>query len=180
MSAPRKVVGIDPGINGAFVVFDGTSFASFPMPVIVSGKDKNVDFEGLHALLKNIQEVYTPVHVFLEKAVSFGMGTKAAFSYGRGFEAIVVALSLLRFSVTMVEPGKWTKEMHEGISSDLKPKVKSGIAVQRLYPQLVGQLPKKMKGGLHDGPMDALLIAGYGLRKLGAKPPVSEDMPDFY
>jgi hypothetical protein len=57
--------------------------------------------------------------------------------------------------------------MHQGISKKLKPKVKSEIAVNQLYPKLVGMLPRRLRGGMHDGFIDALLIAGYGLRSLG-------------
>ncbi len=182
------VVGIDPGLAGAFVVTDGKTLESYFMPVEVTGKDKAVDFDRVHEMLSAVLETHGPIHAFLERAVPYAMASKSAFSYGRGFEAIVIALRLLEFPTTLVEPGKWTKEMHEGISSDLKPKVKSGIAVKRLYPQLVRQLPKKAKGGLHDGPIDALLIAGYGLRKIGgtvrktakAFTPVSDVNTDFY
>jgi hypothetical protein len=77
--------------------------------------------------------------------------------------------------------------MHEGVSSDLKPKAKSLIAAKRLYASLYAKLPKKPKGGDHDGYIDALLIAGYGLRRLGktfklsrkSKPLTTRDIEDF-
>ncbi len=179
------VMGIDPGLAGAFVLTDGTTLFDVAfMPIEIEGKDKRIDFEGTRGLLADLKKRRGAVHVFLERAIPFAMSSKSAFSYGRGFEAIVIALRLLGFPMTLVDPGKWTKEMHEGISSDLKPKIKSGVAVSRLYPQLVGLLPKKTKGGLHDGPIDALLIAGYGLRKLGgtARKPAKAFDPigDFY
>lgn len=173
-----KVLAIDPGIAGAFLVTDGRSLEAHSMPIEIEGKDKRVDFECIRLYLVGVKKRHGAIHVFLERAIPFAMSSKGAFSYGRGFEAIVIALKLLEFPVTLVEPGKWTKEMHEGISADLKPKVKSGIAVKRLYPLLVAKLPKRAKGGLHDGMVDALLIAGYGLRKLGAVNP--DLIGDFY
>jgi hypothetical protein len=170
-----KVLAIDPGINGAFVLTDGKGFFKYwPMPVTLDGKDKSVNFKGVLEILKKVGTV----HVYLERAMPMAQGMKSAFSYGRGFEALVIAISMSGLSVTYVEPAKWTKEMHEGISADLKPKAKSLIAVQRLFPKLVMYLPKKPKGGLHDGPIDALLIAGWALRKLGLKS--AETIPDFY
>lgn len=161
------VLGIDPGLSGAFVITDGNSYLrSYPMPLKISGKEKSIPFGEVLALLSKLQWDHGRFPVFLERAVSFGMGTKAAFNYGRGFEAIMIAIANQELPLTLVEPGKWTKEMHEGISSDMKPKVKSAIAVDRLYPQLVGLLPRRPKGGFLDGPVDALLIAGYGLRRL--------------
>jgi hypothetical protein len=177
-----KVVGVDPGINGAIVVTDGEwVFESYSMPITVSGKEKLLNFAGVQELLLRIKRAHGPLHVFLERAVPMAMGSKGAFTYGRGFEALIIALGLERFPVTHVEPGRWTKEMHEGISADLKAKAKSLIAVKRLYPSLVRMLPKRPKGGLHDGPIDALLIAGYGLRKLGGtKPPEPDIIGDFF
>lgn len=167
------VLAIDPGISGAIVVTDGDRvFSGFAIPVIVWGRETLVDYGGLVTCLFDLQYSYPIAHIFLERAIPMAMGSKGAFTYGRGFEAIVIAISSLALPMTMVEPGKWTREMHEGISKDLKPKAKSLIAVQRLYPHLVGSLPQKPKGGLKDGPVDALLIAGYGLRRLQAVPPV--------
>lgn len=162
-----KVLGIDPGINGAFVVTDGHVLESHAMPIVVAGKEKLIHFAGVQELLLLVHKRHGHIHVFLERAVPMAMGSKGAFTYGRGFEALVIALGLAGFPITHVEPARWAKEMHEGISADLKPKARSLIAVKRLYPRLVGSLPKRPKGGLHDGPIDALLIAGYGLRKLG-------------
>ncbi len=177
----NPVLGIDPGLAGAFVVFDGSDFASYAMPIVEIGKEKSIDFDGVHELLWNLQEKHgAGLHVFIERAVPFAMGSKGAFNYGRGFAALEIAIFLLKFPVTYVEPNKWTKEMHEGISADLKPKSKSLVAVKRLYPNLVPQLPKGRKGALLDGPIDALLIAGYGLRK--GKPAPKEDAleEDFF
>lgn len=161
-----KVLGIDPGFGGAFVAMDGLDFFnSEAMPLETAGKEKRIVFRSVIKLLKmfNLQKVE---HIFLERAVPMAMGSKGAFNYGRGFETLVVAIEQCGIPMTMVEPSRWTKEMHEGISADLKPKAKSLIAVNRLYPRLVDRLPRKPKGALHDGPIDALLIAGYGLRRL--------------
>lgn len=176
-----KVLGVDPGTNGAFVLFDGAAFVTAAMPITISGKEKLVDFLGVQSLLAALKKNHGLFHVFLERAVPMAMGSKGAFTYGRGFEALVIALGLAGNPVTHIEPSKWTKEMHEGISADLKPKARSLIAVKRLYPQLVGSLPKRPKGGLHDGPIDALLIAGYGLRRLqGQKPVNADEVGDFF
>jgi hypothetical protein len=161
------VLGIDPGLNGAIVLLDDAGgLQNFLMPLTVEGKNKSLDFE---ALQKNFQGIpASGCHVFLERAVAFGMGLTGAFSYGRGFGFIEIAIKLAGLPVTQVSPKEWTKEMHQGISADLKPKVKSQIAVERLFPQFVSAIPRA-KGKMHEGIVDALLIAGYGLRKLGQK-----------
>lgn len=173
----NPVLAIDPGLTGAFVLTDGKRLKTWPMPVKVNGKEKSVHFDGVHALLWEVMDGYGTPHVFLERAVAFGQGAKMAFNYGRGFEALLIAIELLKFPMTLVEPSKWAKEMHEGILADLKPKVKSRMAVERLFPHLVRQLPKNKKGVFQDGPIDALLIAGYALRKTA--PSLQKKSEDF-
>lgn len=162
------VLGVDPGINGAIVLTDGKKLKTWPIPLKEEGKNKFVDFDAFHSILHDqVLEKHGPIHVFVERAVPFALGTSSAFTYGRNFEALLIAIRLLSFPMSLVEASKWTKEMHEGISADFKPKKKSLIAIGRLYPHLVGSMPKDTKTGkkLKDGPVDALLIAGYGLRK---------------
>ncbi len=176
------VVGIDPGIHGAIVMTDGRKlFKYWKLPIKIDGKEKYVHFEEVNQIFQLIVRYQRP-HVYLERAIPFALGSKSAFTYGRGFEALLIALRVNQIPFTLVEPGRWTKEMHEGISADFKPKKKSSIAVERLYPHLVALLPKEAKNGkkLADGPVDALLIAGYGLRKGNAKPPVKSNIKDFF
>jgi len=177
----KKVIGIDPGNEGAFVLTDGVNFLeTFLMPVEKVGKDNLISFSKVVFILRSFVSKFGTSHVFLERAMPMAMGAKGAFTYGRGFEALRIALGCLKLPFTMVEPSKWSKEMHEGISADLKPKAKSLIAVQRLYPQLVGKLPKRpKKQNYMDGPIDALLIAGYGLRKFKSEEQNDENL-DFY
>jgi hypothetical protein len=158
------ILGIDPGLKGAFVLFDGHAIKHWPMPVLTNGKDKEIDFNGIYNLLWSIYGDEWNLHIYLERAVAFAMGAKGAFNYGRGYAALEIAISLLQIPVTYVEPGKWTKVIHAGISADLKPKAKSLIAVKRLYPHLVDRLPRTKKGALLDGQVDAFLIAAYGLK----------------
>ncbi len=172
----QPLVAIDPGINGAIVMTDGNRLEVWAMPLVVEGKERRSDFEGVHNILIQVVKRRGHIPVYLERAVPFAMGTKSAFSYGRGFEALVIAVQTVQMPLTLVEPGKWAKVMHEGISGDLKPKVKSQIAVKRLYPHLLAQLPTNSKGAFADGPVDALLIAGYALRKSG----VSSNVEGFF
>jgi hypothetical protein len=174
------VLGIDPGLQGHFVLFNGKKFASWKMPVKTNGKTKEIIFDHVAELIQKIFLDFGEFHVYLERAVSFGMGSTGAFNYGRGFAMLEIALKLSELPVTYVEPGKWTKEMHEGISKDLKPKAKSLVAVERLYPSLVAQIPRNKNGRLDEGCVDALLIAGYGYRKQSGAKVLSETIPDFY
>jgi hypothetical protein len=108
------------------------------------------------------------------------MGTKGAFNYGRGFAAIEIVLQDGDFPYTLVEPQKWAKVMHAGIGKDLKPKAKSAIAVARLFPKLSKLCTFDKAGKPHDGAIDALLIAGYGLRQTYGGDSTRDIIEDFY
>lgn len=168
-----KVIGIDPGLTGAIVVLSGEAIETFLMPI---QENKDVDFDKLRSILEGLKSG----HVFLERAMPLAMGAKHAFNYGRGFMALELAVKLSGLAVTYVEPAKWVKLMHEGISKDLKPKAKSLIAVQRLFPNLIEKIPKTPKSGkLHEGVVDALLIAGFGARTLGKGTHEQVSVDDF-
>jgi hypothetical protein len=82
--------------------------------------------------------------------------------------ALEIAVRQSGVPVVYVEPQKWTKVMHQGVSNDLKPKAKSLIALERLCPKIYPKVPTNKNGKLHDGVVDATLIASYGIRFLGA------------
>lgn len=173
------VLGIDPGFSGAFVGTDGKKYLHyFPMPVTGKKSERRIDSEGVYQIVQYFLDEYRAPYIFLERAIPMAMGSKGAFNYGRGFEALIHGIEKAGVAFTLVEPSKWTRVMHEGLSPDLKPKAKSLIAVQKLFPKLLGSLPKNTKGAFHDGPVDALLIAGYGLRQLNR--PKDEDVGDFF
>lgn len=156
------VVGIDPGQQGAIVFLNERKFLHSLMP-LKDKIEKEIDFTRVREILMKESRID---HVFLERAVPFAMGSKSAFNYGRGFMALELAIQLAGLPVTYVEPAKWTKAMHAGIKDDLKPKAKSITAVKRLYPQWLFDVPQTKTGKLHEGVVDALLIAGYGMRVL--------------
>jgi hypothetical protein len=159
------ILAIDPGQAGAFVFLEGAKMHFQNMPLKKDGT-KDVDFDAVMELLRPYR-ARKPVRVFLERVSAFGMGTTAALNYGRGFAALEIAIALTGLPVTYLEPSKWAKVMHEGIAKDLKPKAKSQIAIGRLFPQYLKDIPQSKAGKYHEGVVDALLIAGYGARVSG-------------
>lgn len=162
------ILGIDPGKNGALVWFDGIKIVQVnKMPL--SGTD--IDFETLRGLM-----AYECDHIFLERAVAFKMGVTGAFNYGRGFAALEIACCLSSTPVTYVMPRTWSKIMHSGIDSRLEAKEKSIVAVRRLLPACVSAIPVAPRSGkMHDGVVDALLIAAYGFRTLAKTRDFTDD-----
>lgn len=155
----RRIMGIDPGNKGAFVVLHGRRIEAVAMPL--------VNGEISYPLILETLERMAPDQIFLERAVAFGMGAKGAFTYGRGFAAVEIAIQICKLPVTYVEPGTWTKEIFQGVDSRLKPKERGKIALQRLFPELIATLPADRKGNIHEGVRDALMIAEYGRRLVG-------------
>lgn len=166
-----KILGIDPGLTGGFILLENKTMVFAPMPL----KNKEVFYFDVCELITS----FAPEHIILERAMPLAMGARHAFNYGRGFAALEIAISISGLPVTYVEPQKWTKTMHEGISSDLKPKAKSLIAVERLFPQFLGMIPKSKTGKLHEGAVDALLIAAWGQRQLQLAEPKQMTKDDF-
>lgn len=173
-----NVLGIDPGLKGSFVLTDGDRYIRiFDMPVDADFDRKKVSFIGVCAILNEVEKLSSrKPRVFLERAKPMAMGSGYAFNYGRDFQSLVIAL--IGWHVQLVEPSTWAKSMHEGIAKDLKPKAKSAIAVRDIFPHLISALPVRPKAkDFHDGPVDALLIAGYGLRRLSLE---NDEIDDFY
>lgn len=152
----KSIMGVDPGKEGAFVILSGEEMAFAVMPL----KEKEVDFTEVLELLRS----FKPDHVYLERAMPMAMGSKHAFNYGRDFAKLELAIKLLHLPVTYIEPAKWMKLMLQGIDLNLKPKARSRIAVERLFPAVVEQIPRNKNGKLHEGVIDALLIAEFGRR----------------
>lgn len=161
------VLGVDPGLSGSFCLFDGgENVEFFMMPTIVVSKEKRVDFGKVLLWLEGVKKRYGVIPAYLERAKPMAMGSKFAFNYGRDFEKVVLAIHLAGFKkrLKQVDPSIWTKEMHDGIDRDIKSKAKSLIALNDLYPLMVAHVPRRPKGALHDGPVDAFLIAAFGHR----------------
>jgi hypothetical protein len=153
----KAVIAIDPGQSGAIVWYDGTRFEYWNMP-LKDKKEKDIDFYAVRKILKSFPDV----HIYLERAAPHAMGSKHAFNYGRGFAALEIAVMSCKNPVTYIESTKWTKKIHAGINADLKPKAKSIKAIERLLPKLVKSVPRSRTGKMHEGVVDALLIAKYG------------------
>lgn len=156
-----EVLAIDPGNEGAFVYLNRDGEFEFEkMPVKVTGKFKEVEFEAVLEILKR----YKQKTVYLERAKPLAMGATHAFNYGRSFAAIEIAIRVSENPVVYVESHTWAKKMHAGISKDLRPKAKSVLAVERLFRMHLKKIPRSPKAQtLHEGVVDALLIAGYAL-----------------
>jgi hypothetical protein len=167
----NNIAGIDPGKTGGIVLITDKEIKYWCIPKI----GKEVDLRKLNDIFKLLPKDCT---VFLERVHAiFGSAAGSTFTFGQVFgflEAMIVAHEL---SYSMVDPKQWQKEMFMGINPIYKPNKKrkmletkqmAELAYKRLFPELDlyitdnGNKSKKV----HDGIVDALLIAEFGRRKI--------------
>jgi len=156
-----KIVGIDPGLNGAIAILQDRRAEIFPCPVItIRPKSRKRDFlpAEMARLIPNDAAL-----AVLEKAQAMPkQGTASTFRTGRGFglwEGILVTKGL---PYVIVHPKTWQREFLRDISGD-NPKTKSIIAAKRLFPGI--SLRRNENSRKDDsGFADALLLAAYGHR----------------
>jgi hypothetical protein len=153
-----RIIGIDPGNNGAIASLAGDKVEVDIMPVTI---------REVSVLLA---EYFGPSgdghHVFIEKAQSFPkQGIASAFNYGVHFGELLGVLAAYSIPHTLVPPKTWTRVMHAG-TKDGEAKARSLEACQRLFPKVSLLATPRCKRA-HDGLVDALLLAEYGRRSLG-------------
>lgn len=154
------ILGVDPGFSGGCAILStgGEVQHACIMPLVA----KVLDFVSVSELI----ERFHVTHCFLEKAQSFPkQGVVSSFNYGKHFGHIEATIAMLKVPYTLVTPSVWTKELHQGIEQFLPAKQKSLLAITRLYPGYDLRKNARCKNP-HEGIMDAILIAAYGLRKL--------------
>lgn len=155
------ILGIDPGLNGAYAILDGrhaVALDHLPAHRTQHGKTGKVRSElDLHAL-KDVLAAYAISHVFLERvAARPGQGVSSMFRFGQAAGGLYGLLVGLALPTSFVTPQQWQK--HHGIGG--VPDAAQQRAVQ-LYPVVSAHLSRKRD----DQRADALLIAVYGLAML--------------
>jgi hypothetical protein len=148
------IIGIDPGQKGAFVAIDASTHK-------IKAIGRSVTAADLHEFLSFLD----PEHVILEKAQSMPrQSVKSTFTYAQGYGELIGVLTCLRIPYTLIRPAIWTAKLHIG-TSDGEPKARSAEAFCRLFPESIVSI-RTPKGKLHDGVVDAALIALYGARHI--------------
>lgn len=143
----RKIIGIDPGVNGGIAVY------SCDVKKIV----EVAKMPGTPQELLTFLRVYKCNSVcYLERVQGMpGNSASAMFNFGRGFGQIEMALLALKIPYTEITPQKWQKELqlgHKGSKTSTQWKNKLKERAQQLYPNLKITLATS----------DSLLIVEYG------------------
>lgn len=155
-----RVIGIDPGLDGAIAVISANSCRIIDMPTVTverNGKSKRqVSATELAEILYTIKS--DDCHVFAEKVSAMaGQGVTSVFSFGRSFGMIEGILAAFRLPVTFVPPATWVKAVGRGQGKDA-----SRARAMELFPDNQADF-KRVKD---DGRADAALIAYWGTKNV--------------
>lgn len=145
------ILGIDPGIRGAFALLQNGKMISYgKLPILGKGKEKKIlDLTLIRQIIEKAD------HVFIEKAQSFPK--QGISSTGRYLEAFGMLQGLcagLKIPYTLVHPSVWKRALLKGMA---KGKASSLRRAKQLFPnaQVIDE---------HEA--EAMLIAYYGWLEL--------------
>ena len=152
-----KVIGIDPGLNGAIAVLQDNKVQKiFDVPVMPEGKKnkRQLNSAQLVKLLKDIISDNEEIAVVVENVSAMpGQGVTSMFNFGQTFGAIKGICAALGLPIFFVRPAKWKKHFDLINSS----KDASRTKAIEMYPSLSDQLSKKKDVNKSD----AILIARF-------------------
>ena len=152
-----KVVGIDPGLNGAIAILQDKKVLSIiDMPVMADGKKnkRQLNNAQLAEILRNNTSDDDEISVVVEQVNAMpGQGVTSMFNFGQTFGAIKGVCAALKLPIFFVRPSKW-KKYFELINSS---KDSSRTKAIEMYPYLSDQLTKKKDVNKSD----AILIARF-------------------
>ena len=174
-------LGIDPGLNGAFVIVSGDSIRyKMVMPTIsVTTKDGKTKTQiDRDAVLSFLTLFPQHVHAVIEEQEAFrGQNITSTCTICKNYGILLMALSAAHFYTTEVPSDDW--QDHFGIVSVRKSlgqstKEQAFHIAQKLYPD--ADFRKSERSHIvHDGIVDAVLIANY-CQSLFAPPAVMPEL----
>lgn len=158
----KYVLGVDPGMGGALCLLNKENgYLIESMPRI----GKQLDLGALAGWIRAHKDSIE--RAFIEQVSARpGQGVSTMFKFGRAYGSVEGVIAALGIPYELVTPQRWTKVMHAGIEGGQTAKERSMLAAARLYP-MVGLIPPGCRVP-DSGLVDSLLIAGYGLRQIGA------------
>lgn len=164
-----RVIGIDPGLDGAIAFYDGIELRVLEVPALKArGRGREVNFSRLwvdfFTIVKHPAWKLDSYHTFFEhNSVRPHEGVSSAFK--NGYTTGALRMLVANRPVTLVTPGKWKKAMGLGPAKDA-----SVARASELFPGYAG-LFVGPRGGPKDGPAEAALIAYYGFNQLKGTEP---------
>lgn len=156
--------GIDPGNDGAIGLMDaaGTSLYAWDMPTVKVETGREYDLVQLKNILRHIQLLHLDVCIGIEWPVSFPGAfhnvARDAENFGRGKGYLEAFAFLLGFDYFRIAPTLWKGRLGLDGKTVEGANTRAAALFDTFYPGHGGLIRGK-RGGLHDGPLDALLMA---------------------
>lgn len=161
-----RIGGADPGRKGVLLVLD-TEHEHGWFWRLRYNKAGHLD---LHSALLFLETTLPKLLVMEKVQGRQGFGATQTFNFGHATGELNAMLRYWADVKTMalhyVSPQRWQKDLHEGISDKLKPKERSALAYQRLFPHDPAGSAKGGKAG-KEGVIDAMLLAVHGVLRFG-------------
>ncbi len=158
MSAPKLIVGVDPGFGGAIAFLrNGTELEVHDMPCLQltrNGKAKRA--LNYHELARIFDDAGAADGMWVEAVGSMpGQGVSSSFAFGKATGAIIGAAASQFWPIHEIPPAVWKRAV--GIRSGESKDASRALATN-LFPKHSGLFARKKD----DGRAEATLIAWYG------------------
>lgn len=155
----KTIVGIDSGQRGAFTFIKDDEVETVVMPLNGEVIDTKAIADMLLEIRSEIKLVVLEDVFAMTKASASGM-----LSFGRNHGRIEGILVGLKIPYVMIPAKTWQKAMFGNVSGD-NTKAKALTVASQLYPNVELMATSRSRVP-HDGIVDSLLIATYGVRYL--------------
>lgn len=157
-----RILGIDPGLNGAAAVFDTENPKDLlfvrDLPTVGSGKQRIVDVNHFSTWLGN----HNIDHAVIEQVSAMqGWGIGGVFRFAGAYYSIRTVVTLSGIPYDLITPQKW-KKAYGLVGKKGKDKEYSRALAIRLFPKASEQFALKKD---HQK-AEAALIAKYGAKLL--------------
>ena len=149
-----NILGIDPGLSGAFALYQDGQWILLDMPIAGDAKRHEINGPEVCHWLREQR----PDHAFIEFASARpGQGVTSMFRFGCSYGALKMALAACGVPYTVVAPAKWKSAV--GVPTGADKEASRQRALQ-LFPDQAGNLTRKKDHAR----ADAMLLAYFGMR----------------
>jgi hypothetical protein len=164
------ILGVDPGLKGAFAYYDGVTLSIRDMPTYTAKAgarrtDRVFIDEGrvvglMRSLVNGQRKLHIPDPILVIEQVGGipGQSASSAFVFGRGVGVIIGAAHAFGLRIEVVAPATWKSALR--VPADKRA---SRARASELLPAYSDQWPLQK----HDGRAEASMIALWGWQVFG-------------
>lgn len=157
-----RIMGIDPGIEGAIALFDGNHLIVEDVPVVLfKKKGKKTESQTINtaALADLFNILFAGAdHAYIEQVGAMpNQGVTSMFNFGNACGKLEMGVAMTGVPYTFITPTAWKMEMGLNNTAD-----KSLLRVNQLFPRYSSYFARKMD---HNR-AEAALLSWYGYQKL--------------